>query len=104
MSEQKLTLAERYHEGELAKDRIEDALCDLLPWEDFGIGQDHYDNSLEIYLKGNGPDEWRATPELTESIKGMGFSQYWVNWPDGTEQHCTGTRKPRAQPVARSSC
>lgn len=57
---------------------------DASEWTFSHIGWDHYDGSIEIYLKSNAKyDE----DKLTKLLEGFGFGQGWLNFTDKTEIH-----------------
>lgn len=95
------SLAGRYQDGERAKEKITDALYDILDFE-FEISTDEYDNSLEVYVGEDAPVEFAVTREIADKIYSFGFALFWFNWPDGTDQCCMGERKPKSKPFAES--
>lgn len=88
-------LATRLFESGRAESQIEDIVDEALGFYCERISWDDYDDSLEIMMGSECPDEWRADKEFADKIRAMGFSRFWVNWPDGFEQYCTGEKKYR---------
>lgn len=90
------TLLNASDEYSTAQGAVEHALEELFGDNSIlGIGWDSYDSSLEIYV-------WQAedlcpTPEQRDAILALGFVQFWINFKDGTERHCsaasTGERR-----------
>lgn len=75
---------------------VEDALEKLFGENTIlGIGWDSYDSSLEIYVWQ--ADDLCPTSEQRAAILALGFVQFWINFKDGTERHCsaanTGERR-----------
>ena len=72
------------------KRRCERHLEEILNVPLLGIAWDSYDDSFEIYPMTD--DEITMTPEQHDKIIKMGCGQYWINFPNGDEQHCTNSR------------
>lgn len=102
MSEQSETprqaLLNASDEYSTAQGAVEHALEELFGDNSIlGIGWDSYDSSLEIYV-------WQApdlcpTHEQVDSVLALGFVQFWINYQDGTERHCS-----KASVGARHAC
>lgn len=87
MAKEPQFLADHLFNGVTAEAVIVDELDEkILGFECDKISWDHYDDSLEIYV--NPPEDWELTSEMAIRILGMGFSRFWVNFYDGTEQYC----------------
>jgi hypothetical protein len=80
------SLAERMHDGARAEAIIEDRIDDLFPELVCKIGSDYYDNSLEVYMSPETPKDFSVTQEQADEIFKMGFSRFWFNFTDGSEQ------------------
>lgn len=83
---ERATLAERIHDGHRAESEAEDLLDDLWPELVHHIATDAYDNSLEVYFELATPGDLQATEKEAQAIFAMGFSRFWLNFADGTEQ------------------
>jgi len=84
------TLAAIMHEGKFAAETVGEAVCEMFENSVDRIASDYYDNSLEIFMEPGASKDIRATPEQDAAIRAMGFSRYWINWPDGWERHGMG--------------
>lgn len=85
------TLAQKAHDGNNARSILEDELDRL--WPDLVLyhSTDGYDNSLEVYMAESVGSDFAANPEATAAIFSWGFSCYWLNFADGSEQSVTST-------------
>ncbi len=88
-----LTAAEKMHQGCFAESHIEEVADTLWPDMVGRVGADHYDNSLELYFIPDAPDTTLCTEAQAKEILNLGFSQFWLNFCDGTEQHVADTVK-----------
>lgn len=97
------TLAERMHDGLLAKTEIEDKLCEVYKkYEpeiynkglDFDLSSDHYDNSLEVYFKISLPYPYEPCHEIRDAIYALGFYIVFWNFPEDGDDEIRG-REPR---------
>jgi hypothetical protein len=80
------SLADRLHDGNMAHAVIEDRVDEIFPDLVCKIGSDYYDNSLEVYFSPETPADFVATQEQSDKIFEMGFSRFWLNFTDSTEQ------------------
>ncbi len=85
-----LTASEKMHQGCFAETHIEEILDALWPDMVGRVGADHYDNSLEIYFIPDAPDTLVCTEAQATGIIALGFSRFWMNFCDGTEQTVVG--------------
>lgn len=89
------TLAERIFDGTGAACQVEDRLDEMWPDVVNHISHDSYDNSLEVYFEKTVSSDFKATEEDAKKIFEMGFSCFWLNFTDGTEQAVTNRWKDR---------
>jgi hypothetical protein len=81
-----LTAAEKMHQGCFAEMHVEEMLDKIWPDMVGRTGSDHYDNSLEIYCVEEAPATMSCSMEQADEIFKLGFSRFWLNFCDGTEQ------------------
>lgn len=88
MSKEKTT-AEVLHDGKLAKNYIENYICELFekyhPFYydndfDFDIGSDDYDNSLEVYFNISIPYPFEPCYEVRKALLDLGFNIIFWNF------------------------
>jgi len=98
---QSLSLAEIWQAGARAEYDITEGLFEYfskfnenLEWFK-NITTDYCDNSLEVHMDEQHLPDWLADEEFFNLVKSYGFSQFWINWPDKTEQYCLNLRKPK---------
>jgi hypothetical protein len=98
--EDKQTLAERMHDGQIATLMIEEKLLvaysqfeteiHLTDEFDFDLECDYYDNSLEVMFKSNLPYPYEPCVEIRDVLYGCGFDNvYWnftKDFKDGESQ------------------
>lgn len=82
----KLTAAERMHQGCYAEMHVEEVVDQLWPDLVGRVGSDHYDNSLELFFLEEAPETTMCTEAQAIEVFKLGFSRFWLNFCDGTEQ------------------
>jgi hypothetical protein len=87
------TFAERIFDGSHAACQVEDRLDEMWPDVVNHTSHDCYDNSLEVYFEKTVASDFKATEEEAKKIFEMGFSRFWLNFTDGTEQAATDAWK-----------
>ena len=93
--------AEKFHESEAVKNRIEDVISESFEkyepenYKDleFSIYGDDYDNSIEIYIKNHMPYPYEPCIEIRRAIYDLGFGIVYWNFWDGGELDSLGGKK-----------
>jgi len=87
-------VSEVLFQAERAKMIVEDTILDHIPeFPDFDTWVDDYDSSLEIKVKVDMPRDYTVTLEQIQPLFDYGFNYIFINYKDGTEQHCYHNEK-----------